>query len=55
VGDLLVVYELTVIRHAQEVVNVTWAGFRGILAMMVNGTVVVHSVISPFIGCYVEC
>ena len=44
-------YELTVIRHAQEVVNVTWAGVTGILGMMLNGTVIVRSVISPFIDC----
>jgi len=50
-GRLLVVYELTVIQHAQEVVNVTWAGFRAILGVMVNGTMVVHSVIGPFIDC----
>jgi len=47
----LYLYELTDIRHAQEVVNVTWAGFRANLGMMVTGTVVVHSVISPFIDC----
>ena len=50
-GRLLVVYELTVIRHAQEVVNVTWAGFTALLGMMVNRTVDVHSVTSPFTDC----
>jgi hypothetical protein len=45
------VCELTVITHAQEVVNVIWTGFRAVLGMMVNGTVIVHSVISPFTDC----